>query len=216
MILRPQSLEKLLDLLRTLPSVGPKMSERIAFHLLKFPTEKMKDFLATIQETYEQVKPCELCGYWDDSTPCRICRDSSRDPSVLCVVETPQDLIAMSRIKNYNGLYHVLGGALSPLEGIGPQDLRTRPLFEHLETGTVKEVLLALNPDIEGETTSQYLTKQIQSLVQRLKEEGKIEPSFEIRVTRLAQGLPAGGELEYMDEVTLMKAFDGRRAVILN
>lgn len=216
MIPRPQSLEKLLNLLRALPSVGPKMSERIAFHLLKFPSEKMEDFLATIRETFEQVKPCELCGYWDDATPCRICRDSSRDPSVLCVVETPQDLIAMSRIKNYNGLYHVLGGALSPLDGIGPQDLRTRPLLEHLGTGTVKEVLLALNPDIEGETTSQYLTKQIQFLVQKLKEEGKLELSFEIRVTRLAQGLPAGGELEYMDEVTLMRAFDGRRAVSPN
>ncbi len=216
MVARPQSLEKLLNLLRTLPSVGPKMSERIAFHLLKFNREKMEEFIEIIREVYQLVKPCDLCGYWDDQSPCRICRDSSRDPSQLCVVETPQDLIAMSRIKNYNGLYYVLGGVLSPLEGIGPQDLRTRTLMEHLETGTVREVLLALNPDIEGETTSQYLMKQIQALVQKLKNEGKWENSFEIQVTRLAQGVPAGGELEYMDELTLMKAFDGRRSILSN
>ena len=211
MIPRPEPLEKLLAILRTLPSVGPKMSERIAYHLLKEPDRDIQNLVEAIRETYEKVKPCPVCGYWDDQSPCRICSDSSRDPGVICVVETPQDLVAMSRVRDFRGLYHVLGGALSPLEGVGPQDLRIEPLMRRLETGQVREVVLALNPDIDGETTCQYLAKQIQAFSRNVSglapEEGR-EP---VKVTRLAQGLPAGGELEYMDEMTLLRAYSGRR-----
>ncbi|MBI2119721.1 MAG: recombination protein RecR [Elusimicrobia bacterium] len=209
MISRPEILDKLFQVLRSLPSVGPKMSERIAFYLLNSSEEQIKDFLGTVQEAYEKVRPCSICGYWDDCSPCRICQDSSRDKTLLCVVETPQDLVAMSRIRNFEGYYHVLGGALSPLDGIGPQDLRIMPLMKRLETGEFKEIVLALNPDTEGETTVHYLIKQIQALYEKLKAENP-EKSLEIKMTRLAQGLPAGGELEYMDEITLMRAFNGR------
>lgn len=213
MIARPPSLEKLLSILRTLPSVGPKMSERIAFHLLRCTEQDIRDLIETLREAYDGVKACSICGYWDDATPCRICRDSSRDPSMLCVVESPQDLIAMSRIRNFSGFYHVLGGALSPLDGIGPQDLRVDALLKRLEEGKVKEVILALNPDVEGETTCQYLAKQIDALSQRLSGRHPGNGASPIKITRLAQGLPAGGELEYMDEMTLMRALDGRKAV---
>ncbi len=210
MIVRPEALEKLLSILRTLPSVGPKMSERIALYLLKRPEEEIRDLIQTITETYQKVRPCPQCGYWDDSSPCRVCQDSSRDDSTVCVVENPQDLVAMSRVSDYNGLYHVLGGALSPLDGIGPQDLRIEPLIERLKEGKVREVILALSADIEGESTSQYLVRQIQAMNQKSNGENG---SIPVRVTRLAQGMPAGGELEYMDELTLLHALEGRREV---
>lgn len=212
MIVRPEALEKLLTLLRGLPSVGPKMSERIALHLLKRTDEEIQSFISVIQETYQKVRPCPQCGYWDDWSPCRVCQDSSRDDSTLCIVENPQDLVAMSRVHNYNGLYHVLGGALSPLEGIGPQDLRIEPLLERLKEGKVREIILALSADIEGESTAQYLTKQVQSINRVHGENGR--PL--VRVTRLAQGMPAGGELEYMDEMTLLRALEGRRELSSN
>lgn len=211
MISRPESLEKLLAILRSLPSVGPKMSERIAFYLLRLPEEEIKNFIEVIQESCQKIKPCSICGYWDDVSPCRICSDSSRDNSVLCVVENSQDLIAMSRVRNYNGLYHVLGGALSPLEGIGPQDLHIETLLKRLESGTIREVVLGLNADIEGETTAQFLAKQIYALRQKSGDNGNGHAM--IKITRLAQGLPVGGELEYMDEMTLMRAFDGRKDI---
>lgn len=202
MIPRPELLEKLLAILRSLPSVGPKMSERIAFHILKMSQEQIDDFVQTLENTYKEVRPCTICGYWDDRTPCRICQDTLRDASTLCVVENSQDLVSLSRLRNFNWSFHVLGGALSPLDGVGPQDLRIRSLLKRLEDGTVHEVILALNPDMEGETTSQYLAKQIQTLTKK---------KSIIKVTRLAQGMPVGGELEYMDEMTLVRAFEGRR-----
>ena len=211
MIQRPQSLEKLLALLRSLPSVGPKMSERIAFHILSAPEQEIKNMLEIIQETYAQVRPCEQCGYWDDHAPCRICSDSARDASVICVVENSQDLIAFSRVKDYVGMYHVLGGALSPLDGVGPQDLRVELLIQRLESGAIKEVILGLNADLEGETTAQYLAKQIQTISDQMARQDAGRSG--IRITRLAQGLPAGAELEYMDEVTLLKALDNRKVL---
>ena len=210
MISRPPSFEKLLSFLKTLPSVGPKMSERIAFHILKMPESEVKDLIATIQETYKEVRPCPVCGHWDDSSPCRICSDDSRDKTILCVVENSQDIAAISRVKNFNGTYHVLGGSLSPLEGIGPQDIQIQSLMKRIESEPIHEVILALNSDIEGETTVQYLTKLIQSLSQNLLTNGRKNG---IRITRPAQGLPAGGELEYMDEITLAHAFQGRRDI---
>lgn len=203
MISRPEKLEKLLSILRMLPSVGPKMSERIAFYILKMSDSQIEEFVKTLEETHSRVRPCEICGYWDDASPCRVCADPERDRALICVVESSQDLVAVSRVRNFNGTYHVLGGTLSPLDGIGPQDLRIEPLLNRLAQGTVSEVILALNPDMEGETTADYLAKQIQSLSQRME--------MKIKVTRLAQGIPAGGELEFTDELTLMRAFEGRR-----
>ena len=201
MIARPPSLEKLLEILRTLPSVGPKMSERIAFHILRMSEEDIHRFMETLERAYEEVRPCPACGHWDDRSPCRICRDSTRDRTILCVVENSQDVQAVSRIKNFNGIYHVLGGTLSPLEGIGPQDLQIQSLLQRLQDEPIQEVILSLNSDMEGETTAQYLAKQIHDL-------GR---PHGIRITRPAQGLPSGGELEYMDEMTLTHAFEGRR-----
>lgn len=213
MISRPEPLEKFLSLLRLLPTVGPKMSERIAFHLLKMNETQIQDFIQCIQDAYDQVRPCSVCGYWDDSNPCRICSDPGRDHGVVCVIETSQDLIAVSKVRDFKGVYHVLGGALSPLEGVGPQDLRISHLLDRLSEGRIKEVILALNPDMEGESTADYLAKQIRQVwAQNSSRNGQEEG--EIKITRLAQGIPAGGELEYTDELTLMRAFEGRKEVV--
>ena len=204
---RPESFEKLVAILRTLPSVGPKMSERMAFRILRMPEEEMKEFIQVLQEAHRQMRPCQICGHWDDSSPCRICRDPGRDRTVLCVVENSQDVQAVSRIKDFKGIYHVLGGALSPLEGIGPQDLQIASLIKRLEEEPISEVILALNSDIEGETTAQYLANLIEALSAKIRGNGRAQG---IKITRPAQGLPAGGELEYMDELTLSRAFGGR------
>lgn len=211
MITRPPALEKLLTILRSLPSVGPKMSERIAFHLLKLPEDQIREVIETIQKTYREVRPCNVCGHWDDSSPCKICRDITRDMTILCVVENSQDIIAVGKIRKFNGRYHVLGGTLSPLDGVGPQDLQIHTLMKRLETEPIQEVILALNADMEGETTSQYIAKQIHALSKKLEGNGR---GAGIKVTRPAQGLPAGGELEYMDELTLTHAFEGRRDMV--
>lgn len=205
---RPPVLEKLLTILRSLPSIGPKMSERIAFRILRMSREEMEAFTRTLKEAHEQVRPCPTCGHWDDSSPCGVCRDPARDKGVLCVVENSQDVQAVGRIKDFKGVYHVLGGVLSPLEGIGPQDLQIGSLLRRLEGEPIREVILALNSDMEGETTAQYLAKQISAVSQKVQGNGRPEG---IKVTRPAQGLPAGGELEYMDELTLSRAFEGRR-----
>lgn len=205
MALRPEALEKLLTALRTLPSVGPKMSERLAYHILKSSEEEVRALTQSVLEAYEKVRPCSDCGNWDESNPCRVCSDPERDPELLCVVENPQDLASMIRVRGFKGMFHVLGGALSPLDGVGPQDLRIDPLIKRLEQGTIREVVIALNPDMEGESTAQFLARQIQALE---------TANGPIKVTRLAQGMPAGGELEYMDEVTLLRAFEGRRNLV--
>lgn len=205
---RPESFEKLVAILRTLPAVGPKMSERMAFRILRMPEEEMKEFIQVLQEAHRQMRPCKICGHWDDSSPCRVCRDSDRDRTVLCVVENSQDVQAVSRIKDFRGIYHVLGGVLSPLEGIGPQDLQISSLMKRLEEEPITEVILALNSDIEGETTAQYLANLIEALSAKIRGDGRAQG---LKITRPAQGLPAGGELEYMDELTLSRAFGGRR-----
>ena len=214
---RPESFEKLVAILRTLPSVGPKMSERMAFRILRMSSEEMKEFIRVLQEAHRQIRPCQICGHWDDASPCHVCRDPGRDRTVLCVVENSQDVQAVSRIKDFKGIYHVLGGALSPLEGIGPQDIQISSLMKRLEDEPVTEVILALNSDIEGETTTQYLANLIEALSEKIQGNG--HPRYlnhphrpqGIKITRPAQGLPAGGELEYMDELTLMHAFQGRK-----
>lgn len=204
MIPRPEPLERLLSLLRAFPTVGPKLSERIAFYLLKLPDEKIKELVQTIEQAHQEVRPCASCGYWDDRSPCRICSDPSRDSSLLCVVEKSQDLFAFSRIKKFHGLFFVLDGVLSPLDGIGPQDLRIAALMKRIAEGNIREVILALNPDMEGDATAEYVAKEIQAHAKKMQ-------CFPIRITRLAQGLPVGSEIEYADELTLSHSFEQRK-----
>lgn len=209
MISRPEPLEKLLALLREFPTVGPKLAERIAFYLLKLPDQQIKELVQAIEGAHQVVRPCTCCGYWDDRSPCRICSDPSRDSSLLCVVEKSQDLVAFSRIKKFHGLFFVLNGVLSPLDGVGPQDLRIAALLERISQGKVKEVILALNPDLEGDATATYLAKEIQVCANK-------NGQLPIRITRLAQGLPVGSEIEYADELTLSHSFEQRKNVAVD
>ena len=204
MIARPESLEKLLAVLRALPSVGPRMSERIAFHILKWPQEQVDSFMETILTAHSKVHPCSTCGYLDDADPCRICSDSARDRGLVCVVEETKDVIALSRVRNYSGVFHVLGGALSPLDGVGPQDLRILDLFNRIESGTVRELILALSTDMEGETTGDFIAKQLQ--LRAPQDSIGSNRHGAVKVSRLAPGLPAGVELEFADEITLSQA----------
>jgi len=191
--------QSLIDELGQLPGIGPKGAQRIAFHLLTADPQDVRRLAATLIEVTEKVKFCRACGNVAEDDECRICRDARRDPSVLCVVEEPKDVAAIERIREYRGRYHVLGGAISPIDGVGPEDLRIRELMGRLADGQVTEVILATDPNLEGEATATYLARLIKPLG--------------LRVTRPASGLPVGGELEYADEVTLGRAFEGRRAM---
>ena len=191
--------QDLIDELGQLPGVGPKGAQRIAFHLLTADPDAVRRLAATLIEVIEKVQFCRSCGNVAEAEECRICRDPRRDPSVLCVVEEPKDVAAIEKIREYRGRYHVLGGAISPIDGIGPDDLRIRELLARLSDGTVAELILATDPNLEGEATATYLARLVKPLG--------------IRVTRPASGLPVGGDLEYADEVTLGRAFEGRRAV---
>ena len=189
--------QDLIDELGRLPGIGPKGAQRIAFHLLTAGTEDVRRLAATLIEVTEKVKFCRTCGNVAEADECRICLDARRDPTVICVVEEPKDVAAIEKIREYRGRYHVLGGAISPMDGIGPEDLRIRELMARLSDGTVTELILATDPNLEGEATATYLARLIKPLG--------------IRVTRPASGLPVGGDLEYADEVTLGRAFEGRR-----
>jgi recombination protein RecR len=189
--------QDLIDELGQLPGVGPKGAQRIAFYLLAADPADLKRLAAVLQEVTEKVKFCKTCGNVAEADECRICSDVRRDPSVICVVEEPKDVAAVEKIREFRGRYHVLGGAISPIDGIGPDELRIRELMARLADGTVTELILATDPNLEGEATATYLARLIKPLG--------------IRVTRPASGLPVGGELEYADEVTLGRAFEGRR-----
>jgi recombination protein RecR len=191
--------QDLIDELGRLPGVGPKSAQRIAFHLLQADPVDVRRLAQVLIEVKERVKFCSVCGNVAEEDICRICRDHRRDPSVLCVVEESKDVVAIERTREYRGRYHVLGGAISPIDGIGPDDLRVRELMPRLADGTVTEVILATDPNLEGEATATYLTRLLKPMG--------------LRVTRLASGLPVGGDLEYADEVTLGRAFEGRRSV---
>lgn len=190
-------LDRLIHELAKLPGIGRKTAQRLAFHLLKTPREEALALAAAIQEFRESIGLCSVCFNLAEGELCPVCADSGRDPSQLCVVEEPTNVLAIERLSSFRGRYHVLGGALSPLKDVGPDRLRIRELMERLRTAACTEVILATNPDVEGEATAVYLARLIQPL--------------ELRVTRLAQGLPAGGDLEYTDELTLRRALDGRR-----
>ncbi len=196
-------LQELIDELARLPGIGPKSAQRVAFYLLKVPPADAKRLAHSIVEVKDKVRLCRLCFNVSDQRLCEYCRDSRRDASLICVVQEPPDIVAIERTREYRGLYHVLQGAISPIEGIGPEELRTAELLDRLKpapgTPPVIEVILATNPNIEGEATAMYLSRLLSPLG--------------IIVTRLASGLPVGGDLEYADEVTLGRALEGRRRV---
>jgi len=189
--------QDLIDELSRLPNVGPKSAQRIAFYLLAADPVDVRRLAQVLLEVKEKVRFCEICGNVAEETQCRICRDSRRDLTVICVVEESKDVVAVEKTREFHGRYHVLGGAISPIEGIGPDDLRVRELLTRLADGTVTELILATDPNLEGEATATYLARLVKPLA--------------MRVTRLASGLPVGGDLEYADEVTLGRAFEGRR-----
>ena len=191
--------QDLIDELGRLPGVGPKSAQRIAFHLLAADPADVSRLAKVLQTVKDSVRFCRVCGNVSEQDECRVCRDPRRDLSVICVVEEPKDVVAIERTREFRGRYHVLGGAISPIDGIGPDDLRITQLMQRLADGTVQEVILATNPNLEGEATATYLSRLLHTL--------------EIAVTRLASGLPVGGDLEYADEVMLGRAFEGRRAV---
>jgi recombination protein RecR len=191
--------QDLIDELGRLPGVGPKSAQRIAFHLLAADAVDVRRLAQVLVEVKDRVRFCSVCGNVAEEESCRICRDQRRDSGVLCVVEEPKDVVAIERTREYRGRYHVLGGAISPIDGIGPDELRIRELLPRLADGAVREVILATDPNLEGEATATYLTRLLRPMG--------------LRVTRLASGLPVGGDLEYADEVTLGRAFEGRRSV---
>jgi len=193
----PESVTRLIEEFSRLPGIGPKTASRLTFYLLRAPKEQAEALARAIGELREKTVYCSVCFNIAEESPCPICRDEGRDRSIICVVEEPLDVLAIERTGEYNGLYHVLHGAISPVEGIGPEDLKIRELLERLRTEPVREVILATNPSLEGEATAMYLHRQIAPLG--------------IKVTRLARGLPVGGDLEYADEVTLARALEGRR-----
>lgn len=191
--------QDLIEELGRLPGVGPKSAQRIAFHLLAADPADVARLARALTEVKDKVRFCRICGNVAEAEECRICRDTRRSDDVICVVEEPKDVVAVERTNEFRGRYHVLGGAISPIEGVGPDDLRIRELLTRLADGSVTEVILATDPNTEGEATATYLARLLHPMG--------------LRITRLASGLPVGGDLEYADEVTLGRAFEGRRAV---
>ena len=195
----PEPVARLIDALQRLPGIGPKTAQRLTFFLLKRPIDEVRELSASLMAVKERIVYCSTCFNVTDQDPCRICADPARDGAVVCVVEEPNDLLAMERTGEFKGRYHVLLGALSPLDGIGPDDLKVRELLVRLETGEAREIILATNPNVEGEATALYLARLLRPLG--------------VRITRIARGLPVGGDLEYADQVTLSKALEGRREI---
>ncbi|CAM3408997.1 recombination mediator RecR [Marinicrinis lubricantis] len=196
----PEPIAKLIDAFGKLPGIGSKTAARLAFHVLRMDEEDVTNFAKALVNVKRNLQYCTVCCNITDVVPCRICQDKHRDASVICVVQEPKDVIAMERTKEYQGLYHVLHGAISPIEGIGPDEIRMAELLKRLGDEKVQELILATNPNIEGEATAMYLSRLIKP--------------FGIKVTRIAHGLPVGGDLEYADEVTLSKALEGRRELL--
>lgn len=192
-------LTRLIEQFERLPGVGKKSAQRLAFYVLDLPEEKAKAFAEAILEAHEKIHRCSVCQNLTDEPTCQICSDPSRDRGLLCVVESPKDVLAIERTQEYKGLYHVLHGLLSPMNGIGPDQLTVRELMSRLGDSSVQEVIMATNPTVEGEATATYLARLIKPMG--------------LRVTRLAYGIPVGGNLEYADEVTLYRAIEGRREI---
>jgi len=193
----PKPLARLIGELSRLPGIGYKSAQRLAFHILSYDDAEAKALADSITDAKKEMRYCSVCGNLTDNDPCVICSDESRRKDVICVVESPKDVVAMERIKEFDGTYHVLNGVISPMEGVGPEDINLKSLIERLQKEDVKELIVATNPNIEGEATAMYIARLI-------------KPAG-IKVTRIAHGLPVGGDLEYADEVTLLKAMEGRR-----
>ncbi len=193
----PKPLAKLIGELAKLPGIGYKTAQRLAFHILSLEDNEAGELALAITDAKREMKNCGVCGNLTDQDPCVICSDPSRNTDVICVVESPKDVAAMERIREFDGLYHVLHGVISPMDGIGPDDINLKSLITRLQQNDVKELIIATNPNIEGEATAMYIARLI-------------KPAG-IKVTRIAHGLPVGGDLEYADEVTLLKAMEGRR-----
>ncbi|MGK7344793.1 MAG: recombination mediator RecR [Candidatus Nitrospinota bacterium M3_3B_026] len=192
----PESLSRLIEQLQKLPGVGAKTAERLAFFILKSPREQAEKLSRALMDVKDKVRICSACMSITESDPCRICSDPGRDHSTVCVVEEPHDVFAVERVGEYRGVYHVLMGVLSPLDGVGPEALKIKELMERVDEGGVKEVIIATNPSVEGEATAMYIAKAL-------------KPK-DVMVTRIARGLPMGGDLEYADEITLSKSLSGR------
>jgi recombination protein RecR len=193
----PEPIAKLIDAFTRLPGIGSKTAGRLAFHVIRMREEDVVDFAKALVNVKRNLNYCSICCNITDMDPCRICQDKSRDEASICVVQEPKDLVAMERMKDYQGYYHVLHGAISPMEGIGPDEIRIAELLQRLSNEKVTELILATNANIEGEATAMYLSRLVKP--------------FGLKVTRIAHGLPVGGDLEYADEVTLSKALEGRR-----
>ena len=193
------ALKRLMECFAALPGIGRKTAQRLAFHVLDMPEEQAKGFAQAILEAKEKIHSCKICQNFTDQEICGICSSPERDGSVICVVEDPKDVMAFERLREYNGLYHVLHGLISPLDGVGPESIRIKELLQRLQNTDVREIIMATNPTIEGEATAMYLSKLLKPLG--------------YRITRLAFGIPVGGELEYADNVTLNKALENRTEI---
>ena len=191
-----EAIAKLVNQLSKLPGVGRKTAQRLAYHIIALPEEQVRELAVAIFNGKKQIHFCPVCGNYTDTDPCAICSDPERRHDIVCVVRDPRDVNAMERMRDYNGLYHVLHGVISPMDGVGPDDIRIRGLMSRLSSGEIQEVVLATNPDVEGEATAAYISRLIKPMG--------------VKVTRIAHGVPVGGELEYTDEVTLARAFESR------
>ena len=196
---QPEPLTRLVEELQRLPGIGRKSAQRLAFHILRTPREDAERLCDAVRDVKDRVTYCSICNNITDTDPCVYCRDEARDRALICVVEEPQNVMAIERTRDFKGTYHVLGGAISPLQGIGPDDLKIKTLLARVAEGGVGEVILATNPNVEGEATAIYLARLLKPLG--------------VRVTRIAMGVPVGSDLEYADEVTVHKAMEGRREV---
>ncbi len=194
----PVAIEKLIEEFTKLPGVGKKTAQRLTLHVLNLPKDEVEEFASALVKARGTIKYCSVCGNFTDSDPCAICSNPSRDKSQICVVEQPKDIMTMEKVKDYNGVYHVLHGNISPMQGRGPQDIRLRELVARMN-GNIKEIIVATNPNIEGEATAMYISKILKPL--------------DVKVTRIAAGIPVGGDLEYADEITLFKALEGRKEI---
>lgn len=194
----PVAIEKLIEEFAKLPSIGKKSAQRLTLHILNLPKDQVEEFANALIKARGTIKYCSVCGNFTDSDPCAICSNPNREKDIICVVEQPKDIMTMEKVKEFNGLYHVLHGTISPMQGRGPQDIRIRELVARM-SGDIKEVIVATNPTIEGEATAMYISKILKPL--------------DVKVTRIAAGIPVGGDLEYADEVTLSKALEGRTII---
>ncbi|MCD2137688.1 recombination mediator RecR [Salinicoccus halitifaciens] len=192
----PEPISKLIDSFMKLPGIGPKTAQRLAFYVLNMKEEDVVDFSRSLMKVKRELQFCSVCGHITDVDPCYICTDKSRDRSIICVVQDTKDVIAMEKMREYSGMYHVLHGAISPMDGIGPEDINIPALLERMKDENVEELILATNPNIEGESTAMYISRLVKPIG--------------LKTTRLAHGLPVGGDLEYADEVTLSKAIEYR------